>query len=163
MMNNPYIIGIIIIVAALAYICLSNWFKSKKAQDHYENMLAQIAVGSKVKLMTGIYGEITEIQDYGELKVVTLKLKDGSLMEVDSKAVYGIDERKSVAALEELDKLEQEKEEQNIVEEQTIEEEIEEVQENLEAEPAQEIEVEPVEEVIKSAQKPKKAKKQNKK
>lgn len=90
---SSYLPYIILIVAVIAAICFMNWYRGKKADDEYEAAMASIKIGSKVKTMFGVFGTIEDIKDVNDEKYILLKLFDGTVIEVDSRAIYSLDDR----------------------------------------------------------------------
>ena len=90
---TEYLPYILVIVAILAGICLMNWYRSRKAEDHYLDTLTILNKGTKVKTMFGIYGEVVETKALEDTKIVVLKLYDGTKIEIDARAIFGLDER----------------------------------------------------------------------
>ena len=90
---SSYLPYIIVIVAVLTGICLMNWYRSRKAEDHYLDTLTILNKGTKVKTMFGIYGEVVETKNFEDTKIVVLKLYDGTKIEIDARAIFGLDER----------------------------------------------------------------------
>ncbi len=86
----PYIIAIVVI---LAVICLVNWFKAKKADEHYLEVTGLLKEGAKIKTLTGIYGTVKSVDVKENVRYVVIELVDGALMEIDARAIYGLDER----------------------------------------------------------------------
>ena len=90
---SSYFPYIIVIVGVLAAICLMNWFRNRKAEDHYLDTLSILTPGAKIKTMYGLFGEVVEAKEEGDTKYVLVKLYDGTVVEMDARAIFGLDER----------------------------------------------------------------------
>ena len=101
---SSYFPYILIIVGVFAVICLMNWFRGRKADDHYLDTLGVLNKGAKVKTMFGVFGEVQEIKDLEDTKIVLLKLYDGTVIEMDARGIYGLDERAESETVEKEEK-----------------------------------------------------------
>ncbi len=110
---SAYFPYIIVIVGVLAAICLMNWFRNRKAEEHYLDTLDILKPGAKIKTMFGVFGEVVEAKEQGDTKYVLVKLHDGTVVEMDARGIFGLDERYSAGQnQEEQPKEEVSKEEQ---------------------------------------------------
>lgn len=141
---------LIILVVLLVAMFAWNFYRQKKYQKQEEQMMQELQVGSKVKTYSGIYGTIVGIYDTTDGRVAILSLDGKATMEIDFRAIYGIDRKEEVKK----EDLEEPAESEEVAE--TPVAEVEEIAE----EPVKE-EVEVTEEVEKPAKKGKKASKKS--
>ena len=90
--------GLIVIFIALCAVMMIFYFiKHRKQENDIEKFEASLKVGDRIKTYSGFYGEIASIteikEDKEEVKVVTLKLGNGSFIDVDIRAIGQIDKR----------------------------------------------------------------------
>ena len=124
---------IIILVAAFALIMVYYYVRNRKFQQTESDFHNSLKVGTKVKTYSGFYGEVAKITNTTDGKVVTLKLGEGSYIDVDIRALMAVDMKEEVA----------EEEVKPQVEENSEKEPVEELKE----EPKKEVEEKPEEEV----------------
>ena len=139
---------LIILVVLLVGMFIWNFYRQKKYQKQEELMMQEIKVGSKVKTYSGIYGTVVGIYDTTDGRVAILSLDGKTTMEIDFRAIYGVDQKEEVK--------------EEVVEEQA-EETIKEPAETSNEEVKEEAEVKPEEEKVeKPAKKEKKTSKKSK-
>lgn len=139
---------LIILVVLLVGMFIWNFYRQKKYQKQEEQMMQEIKVGSKVKTYSGIYGTVVGIYESTDGRVAILSLDGKTTMEIDFRAIYGVDQKEEVK--------------EEVVEEQA-EETIEEPAETSNEEVKEEAEVKPEEEKVeKTAKKDKKTSKKSK-
>lgn len=119
---------IIILLVAFALIMLYYFFRNKKFQQTEFDFQSSLKVGDKVKTYSGFYGIVEKITETTDGKVVTLKLGENAFIDVDIRALMGIDYKELVVEnpvekLEEQSEVEFEKVEPETIEEPKLEEE----------------------------------------
>ncbi|MBQ0017428.1 MAG: preprotein translocase subunit YajC [Clostridiales bacterium] len=124
---------LIILVALLAVMFLWNFYRSRKYQKQEVDMQEQIKVGTKIKTYSGIYGTVVGFYDTTDGRVVKISLDGKATMEIDFRAIYGIDDKMTLDEAKKLEeekaKLEEEAKQEAKVEEPKVEEKKEEVKE----------------------------------
>ena len=103
---EQYGIWIILVVLLLVMFAL-NFFRSKKADAQAQELEQKLIPGTKVKTYSGFYGVIDKITDTTDGKVVTLKVGENSFIDVDIRAIYGIDAKMTIEEYEAQQKLEE--------------------------------------------------------
>lgn len=98
---EQYGIWIILVVLLLVMFVL-NFLRSKKADSQAQELEQKLVPGTKVKTYSGFYGEIEKITETTDGKVVTLKIGENSYLDVDIRAIYGVDEKMTMAEYEKL-------------------------------------------------------------
>ena len=124
---------LIILVVLLVGMFIWNFYRQKKYQKQEEQMMQEIKVGSKVKTYSGIYGTVVGIYESTDGRVAILSLDGKTTMEIDFRAIYGVDQKEEVK--------------EEVVEEQA-EETIKEPAETSNEEVKEEAEVKPEEEKV---------------
>ena len=88
---------IIILIAICAAMMIFYFFKHRKQENDIQKFEESLKPGDKIKTYSGFYGEIVAILDIKEddedVKVVTLRLGNGSYIDVDIRAIAQIDKR----------------------------------------------------------------------
>ena len=142
---------IIILVLGFGLMMLYYFLRNRKFQQTENDFVSALKVGDKVKTYSGFYGTVEKITETTDGKVITLRLGENATVDVDVRALMGLDLKEEVK--DEPVLAEEIKEE--VVEEKPAEEKAE--------EPAKE-EAEEKAEEPKPAKKPraKKAKKEDK-
>ncbi len=114
---------IIILLVAFALIMLYYFFRNKKFQQTEFDFQNSLKVGDKVKTYSGFYGVVEKITETTDGKVVTLKLGENSFIDVDIRALMGIDYKELVVE-NPVEKIEEQPEQVELekVEPETIEE-----------------------------------------
>ena len=133
---------LIILVVLLVGMFIWNFYRQKKYQKQEELMMQEIKVGSKVKTYSGIYGTVVGIYDTTDGRVAILSLDGKTTMEIDFRAIYGVDQKEEVKEEPVVETAEETAEE-------TTQAPAEEVKEEVEVKP----EAEKVEEPVKKAKK----------
>ena len=87
---------IIILVAAFALIMVYYYLRNRKFQQSESEFHSSLKEGTKVKTYSGFYGEVVKITNTTDGKVVTLKLGEGVLIDVDIRALMGVDMKEEV-------------------------------------------------------------------
>ena len=87
---------LIILVVLLGAMFAWNFYRQKKYQKQEEQMMQDIKVGSKVKTYSGIYGTVVGIYDTTDGRVAILSLDGKTTMEIDFRAIYGVDQKEEV-------------------------------------------------------------------
>ena len=87
---------LIILVVLLVGMFVWNFYRQKKYQKQEEQMMQEIKVGSKVKTYSGIYGTVVGIYDTTDGRVAILSLDGKTTMEIDFRAIYGVDQKEEV-------------------------------------------------------------------
>lgn len=96
----------IILIVMLGIIMLFNMYKTRKLNENEANLMSKVVPGAKVKTYSGFYGIVEKITETTDGKVVTLKLSDNAFIDVDARAIYAIDEKKTIEEVELMEKLE---------------------------------------------------------
>lgn len=83
------------VIVALLAVTLLNASRQKKDNAKIEEMLSKLKPGDKVKTYFGIYGKILSITETTEGKVCVLETgdKNKSQIEINIRAVIGLDEK----------------------------------------------------------------------
>jgi len=96
---SSVILPIILIVLVVLYI---GWgfIKRAKYSSEAQNIMNNLQVGTKIKTIAGVYGEIVEIRDALDGSKVAL-IRTGeedkvSYMSIDLSSVYGVDEKDNI-------------------------------------------------------------------
>lgn len=87
---------LIILVVLLVGMFIWNFYRQKKYQKQEEQMMQEIKVGSKVKTYSGIYGTVVGIYESTDGRVAILSLDGKTTMEIDFRAIYGVDQKEEV-------------------------------------------------------------------
>ncbi len=120
---------IIILLVAFALIMLYYFFRNKKFQQTENEFHTSLKVGDKVKTYSGFYGTVEKITETTDGKVVTLKLGKNTFIDVDIRALMGIDYKEEIKETPvekvESEKVEEEKVEENIEPQKVEETEVE--------------------------------------
>lgn len=129
---------IIILVAAFALIMVYYYLRNRKFQQSESEFHSSIKIGTKVKTYSGFYGEVAKITNTTDGKVVTLKLGEGVFIDVDIRALMGIDMKEEVPEEEVKTEPVAEAEKEEPKEEAPAKEEAEKEEEKAEEEPKEE-------------------------
>lgn len=121
---ETYGIWIILIVLLLVMFGM-NFMRSKKADAQMQELESKLVPGTKVKTYSGFYGVIESVTETTDGKVVTLKIAENSYVDVDIRAIYGIDAKMTMAEYEEQERLNKEEQEKTETEKATTENEVE--------------------------------------
>lgn len=146
---------IIILLAGFGLIMVYYFLKNRKFQQTENDFQSSLKVGDKVKTYSGFYGVVEKIINTTDGKVVTLKLGENAYIDVDIRALMGIDQKQEVKEepvapkAEENQEVKAEEEKPAEVAEQPVE------AEKLEEKPAEEV-AEKAEPAEKPAKKPRK-------
>lgn len=146
---------IIILLAGFGLIMVYYFLKNRKFQQTENDFQSSLKVGDKVKTYSGFYGVVEKITNTTDGKVVTLKLGENAYIDVDIRALMGIDQKQEVKEepvapkAEENQEVKAEEEKPAEVAEQPVE------AEKLEEKPAEEV-AEKAEPAEKPAKKPRK-------
>lgn len=92
---SKYIL-LIILVAMLVLMFVWNFLRQKKAAQQEEYLQSQMVVGTKVKTYAGVYGTIVGIYETTDGKVARLSLDGKTIMEIDFRSIYAIDEKTEI-------------------------------------------------------------------
>lgn len=99
---------IIILVLGLGLMMLYYFLKNRKFQQTANDFVNALKVGDKVKTYSGFYGTVEKITETTDGKVVTLRLGENATVDVDIRALMGLDLKEEVkdepAADQELNK-----------------------------------------------------------
>lgn len=132
---------IIILVIFVGGVFLLEMFKKRRYQNMEDQLAKDLVEGATIKTYAGIYAEFVSVKNTADGKVATIKLKDGTLMDIDARSIYG------TASLEEVvePQVQTEIPEENPVIEATEPEKIEEqpAEPVVEETPAPEVEKKP--------------------
>src|SRR5574344_375871 len=93
--SQAYILLIVIFVVFAGYIILS-FVRNKKFQESESQFQNSLKVGDRVKTYSGFYGSVAKLTNTTDGLVVTLKLGEGSLIDVDVRALMGLDTKTEV-------------------------------------------------------------------
>ena len=104
---------LIILLVAFAAIMLLYYFRNKKYRQAEADFQTQLKVGDKVKTYSGFYGTVEKLTNTTDGLVVTLRLGENAVVDVDVRALMGIDMKEEVV---DEPATEEEKEETNEVE-----------------------------------------------
>lgn len=121
---ETYGIWIILIVLLLVMFGM-NFMRSKKADAQMQELESKLVPGTKVKTYSGFYGVIESVTETTDGKVVTLKIAENSYVDVDIRAIYGIDAKMTMAEYEEQERLNKEEQEKAETKKATTENEVE--------------------------------------
>ena len=89
---------LIIILAAFVGIMLYYFLRNRKFQQAEIDFQSMLKVGDKVKTYSGFYGTIEKITETTDGKVITLKLGKNAFVDVDIRALMGIDNKEEIVA-----------------------------------------------------------------
>ena len=103
---------LIILVAMLVLMFAFSFFRQRRANLQEEHLREHMLVGTKVKTYAGIYGTIVGFYDTTDGRVARLSLDGKTVMEVDFRSIYCIDEKKEIT-------------EEEVAEEKPVEEQVE--------------------------------------
>lgn len=87
---------IIILLVAFALIMVYYFLRSKKFQQTESDFQNALKPGDKVKTYSGFYGTVEKITDTTDGKVVSLRLGENSVIDVDIRALMGIDMKEEI-------------------------------------------------------------------
>ncbi|MBO7508383.1 MAG: preprotein translocase subunit YajC [Clostridia bacterium] len=87
---------IIILIGAFVLFMLFYYLRSKKYQDSENSLHSSLKKGDKVKTYSGFYGTVEKIVETTDGKVVTLALGGDAFVDVDVRAIAGIDEKQEI-------------------------------------------------------------------
>ena len=87
---------LIILLVAFAAIMLLYYFRNKKYRQAEEEFQTQLKVGDKVKTYSGFYGTVEKLTNTTDGLVVTLRLGENAVVDVDVRALMGIDMKEEV-------------------------------------------------------------------
>lgn len=96
----------IVLIGFFALMLIYNYFRTKKYNQQYDEFVTKIVPGAKVKTQSGFYGTVEKITETTDGKVVTLKISENAYIDVDIRALYNIDEKKTMEEVEMLERLE---------------------------------------------------------
>ena len=99
---------IIILVVGFALMMVYYFLRNRKFQQTESEFVNALKVGDKVKTYSGFYGTVEKITETTDGKVVTLRLGEKATVDVDIRALMGLDHKEEVkdepAADQELNK-----------------------------------------------------------
>lgn len=145
---------IIILLAGFALIMLYYFLKNRKFQQTENDFQSSLKVGDKVKTYSGFYGVVEKITNTTDGKVVTLKLGENAYIDVDIRALMGIDQKQEVKE-EPVAPQAEESKEIKAEEEKPAEKVEEKAEEKIEEQPAkEEVKEKPAKASTKKAEKP---------
>ena len=116
---------ILILLLAFALMMAYYFLKNRKFQQTENDFQNSLKVGDKVKTYSGFYGTVVKITNTTDGKVISLKLGENAVIDVDIRALMGLDlkeELKEVPAENVEEKAEEPKEEVKEEEEKPVEE-----------------------------------------
>lgn len=87
---------IIILLVAFALIMVYYFLRSKKFQQQESDFQTSLKPGDKVKTYSGFYGTVEKITETTDGKVVSLRLGKNSVIDVDIRALMGIDMKQEI-------------------------------------------------------------------
>ena len=87
---------IIILLVAFALIMVYYFLKNRKFQQSENEFQTALKVGDKVKTYSGFYGTIEKITETTDGKVVTLRLGEKATVDVDIRALMGLDAKEEL-------------------------------------------------------------------
>lgn len=144
---------IIVLIVGFGLIMVYYFLKNRKFQQTENDFQSSLKVGDKVKTYSGFYGVVEKITETTDGKVVTLKLGENAFIDVDIRALMGIDHKEEVkeqpveANAEKVENVEAEAKPEESVEDKPAEvQEPEKPEEVLEAEKVEPEQVEVAEE-----------------
>ncbi len=149
---------LIILIVAFALIMLSYYFRNKKFQDNEQKFQTALKKGDRVKTYSGFYGEVEKISETTDGKVVTLKLGTKSYIDVDIRAISGLDAKRDISEIE-AEELLKAKQELLANEQSKVEEVKAEIKEETVKQPETVVEEKPI--VVKPKAKRKSSKKES--
>ena len=87
---------VLVIIGAFVLFMLFYYLKSKKYQNAEYNLYNSLKVGDKVKTYSGFYGTVAKITETTDGRVVTLALGGDAFVDVDVRAIAGIDAKEEI-------------------------------------------------------------------
>ena len=114
---------LIILVAMVIAMFVWNFFRQRKAAVQEQELRDNMAVGTKVKTYAGVYGTIVGFYETTDGRVARLSLDGNTVMEVDFRSIYCLDEKR-VLTEDELAQAEEKPAEEKPAEEK-VEEKVE--------------------------------------
>ena len=87
---------VIILLVAFAGIMLYYFLRNRKFQQTEFDFQTSLKVGDKVKTYSGFYGTIEKITETTDGKVITLRLGESATVDVDVRALMGIDAKEEI-------------------------------------------------------------------
>ena len=87
---------VIILLVAFAAIMLYYFFRNRKFQQTEYDFQTALKVGDKVKTYSGFYGTIEKITETTDGKVITLRLGENATVDVDVRALMGLDVKEEI-------------------------------------------------------------------
>ena len=123
---------IIILVLGFGLMMVYYFLRNRKFQQTENDFQTALKVGDKVKTYSGFYGTVEKITETTDGKVITLRLGENATVDVDIRALMGLDLKEEVK--EEPAPAEKPEE----VKEEPVEEKLEEPAEKEEEKPAEE-------------------------
>ena len=87
---------LIILLVAFAAIMLLYYLRNKKYRQAEADFQTQLKVGDKVKTYSGFYGTVEKLTNTTDGLVVTLRLGENAVVDVDVRALMGIDMKEEV-------------------------------------------------------------------
>ena len=87
---------VIILLVAFAGIMLYYFFRNRKFQQTEYDFQTALKVGDKVKTYSGFYGTIEKITETTDGKVITLRLGENATVDVDVRALMGLDVKEEI-------------------------------------------------------------------
>ena len=124
--NTGTLVLLLVLVVACVALFVVNYFRNKKYMDQQREMLDSIEVGSKILTKTFMYGEVVQITDTTDGKILLVKSGSGEnvgYFEINLEGVYSLDKKEEVVELPE--DLEETEEVEEVVVEETKEEVVE--------------------------------------
>ena len=100
---------IIILILALGLFMGYYYFRSKKYQQTEATFHSSLKIGDKVKTYSGFYGTISKITETTDGKIVTLQLGGDAFVEVDVRAIAGLDAKEEIVEEEKPLEIQEEK------------------------------------------------------
>ena len=87
---------ILILIAGFGLIMVYYFLKNRKFQQTENDFQSSLKVGDKVKTYSGFYGVVEKITETTDGKVVSLRLGENSVIDVDIRALMGIDHKEEI-------------------------------------------------------------------
>ena len=107
---------IIILILAVGLFMGYYYFRSKKYQQTEATFHSSLKIGDKVKTYSGFYGTISKITETTDGKIITLQLGGNAFVEVDVRAIAGLDAKEEI--IEEEKPAEPEEKPEEVMEEE---------------------------------------------
>lgn len=87
---------IIILILGFGLMMVYYFLRNKKFQQTENDFVNALKVGDKVKTYSGFYGTVEKIAETTDGKVVTLRLGENATVDVDIRALMGLDLKEEV-------------------------------------------------------------------